>query len=64
MTGYTVHTGTTVKFSNGWDKIFSKGAKKKPAAAKSTGAKPAAKKMTAAKKSGKNQSSAKKRSGR
>ena len=59
MTGYTVHTGTTVKFSDGWDKIFSKGAKKKPAAAKS-----AAKKTSAAKKSGKKQSSAKKRSGR
>lgn len=59
MTGYTVHTGTTVKFSDGWDKIFSKGARKKPAAAKS-----AAKKTTAAKKSGKKQSSAKKRSGR
>jgi hypothetical protein len=36
MTGYTVHTGTTVKFSDGWDKIFSKGAKKKPAAKKGT----------------------------
>ncbi len=58
MTGYTVHTGTTVKFSDGWDKIFSKGAKKKPAAAKS-----AAKKTSAAKKPGKRQSSAKKRSG-
>ncbi len=59
MTGYTVHTGTTVKFSEGWDKIFSKGAKKKPASAKS-----ATKKMAAAKKSGKKPSSAKKRSGR
>jgi hypothetical protein len=30
MTGYTVHTGTTVKFSGGWDRIFSgKKAKKK-----------------------------------
>ena len=29
MTGYTVHTGTSVKFSEGWDRIFS-GAKKKP----------------------------------
>jgi hypothetical protein len=23
MTGYTVHTGSTDKFSNGWDQIFS-----------------------------------------
>lgn len=23
MTGYTVHTGSTVKFSGGWDRIFS-----------------------------------------
>jgi hypothetical protein len=22
MTGYTVHTGSTVKFSDGWDRIF------------------------------------------
>jgi len=55
MTGYTVHTGTTVKFSDGWDKIFSKGAKKK-----SPSAKPAAKKATSAKK----KSGTKKRGGR
>lgn len=30
MTGYTVHTGSTVKFSGGWDHIF-RG--KKPASA-------------------------------
>jgi hypothetical protein len=59
MTGYTVHTGTTVKFSDGWDKIFSKGAKKKPAAAKST-----AKKATAAKKATNKKTSAKKRGSR
>ncbi len=45
MTGYTVHTGSTVKFSGGWDRIFS-GSKPatggkakvpvKPAAAKAT----------------------------
>lgn len=23
MTGYTVHTGSTEKFSEGWDRIFS-----------------------------------------
>ena len=22
MTGYTVHSGTTIKFSEGWDQIF------------------------------------------
>ena len=22
MTGYTVHTGTTIKFSESWDRIF------------------------------------------
>jgi hypothetical protein len=59
MTGYTVHTGTTVKFSDGWDKIFSKGAKKNPAAAKST-----AKKATATKKATKKKSIVKKRGSR
>lgn len=23
MTGYTVHTGSSIKFSGGWDRIFS-----------------------------------------
>ena len=23
MTGYTVHTGSSIKFSSGWDRIFS-----------------------------------------
>ena len=22
MTGYTVHSGTTIKFSEGWDRVF------------------------------------------
>ena len=40
MTGYTVHTGSSLKFSNNWDQIFAKGSKKKSAAAKkSTGSK-------------------------
>jgi hypothetical protein len=38
MTGYTVHTGSTLKFSSGWDRIFgnAKGAapRKKTAAKK------------------------------
>ena len=38
MTGYTVHTGSSKKFSQGWDQIF-----KGQAAAKS--AQPAAKKQ-------------------
>jgi len=34
MTGYTVHTGSTAKFSGGWDHIFSGKKAAKPAAAK------------------------------
>jgi hypothetical protein len=47
MTGYTVHTGSTEKFAEGWDVIFRKGAaksKKKPAKAKK--ASPPAKKKS------------------
>lgn len=46
MTGYTVHTGTSKKFTEGWDTIFDKkkpnakaGGKKKSAKKKSTDAK-------------------------
>lgn len=35
MTGYTVHTGSTEKFSDGWDRIFS-GKKKSGGKKKST----------------------------
>ncbi len=28
MTGYTVHSGTTIKFSEGWDRVFQEGAAK------------------------------------
>jgi len=40
MTGYTVYTGSSEKFSEGWDKIFGQGKprQKKPAAPKSAGA--------------------------
>jgi hypothetical protein len=38
MTGYTVHTGSTVRFSEGWDNIFS-GAPAKKAVAKKSAAK-------------------------
>ncbi len=42
MTGYTVHTGSSEKFSQGWDQIF-QGQKKPPTKAE---AKPAAAKKT------------------
>ena len=29
MTGYTVHSGTTIKFSEGWDRVFQERAAKK-----------------------------------
>ena len=35
MTGYTVHTGSSLKFSTGWDEIFRK---QKPAAKKKASA--------------------------
>ncbi len=37
MTGYTVHTGSTEKFSDGWDRIFDDVSKsrKKPASGRS-----------------------------
>jgi hypothetical protein len=54
MTGYTVHTGSSIKFSDGWDNIFAKGAKKNPSAAKAdtkkTAKAPAKKAATAKKK--------------
>jgi len=45
MTGYTVHTGSTVKFSSSWDRIFSAATSKKSGtedtkAKKRTAAKP------------------------
>lgn len=43
MTGYTVHTGSSEKFSEGWDQIFKKNAKTTKAE-KSGPAKKAAKK--------------------
>lgn len=41
MTGYTVHTGSSEKFSGGWDKIFGQ---KQAGKAKSAQRKPAKKK--------------------
>ena len=47
MTGYTVHTGSTEDFSNGWDRIFGEKIVKKEKKQKK------AKKKTAAKKESK-----------
>ena len=41
MTGYTVHTGTTIKFSESWDRIFQEGAAKSAKTEKSPKKKPA-----------------------
>jgi hypothetical protein len=45
MTGYTVHTGTSKKFTEGWDNIFDS----KKSAGNKSGRKKAAKKPTSAK---------------
>lgn len=44
MTGYTVHTGSTQKFSTGWDHIFHGKTTAAPKAAKKAASKKAAKK--------------------
>jgi hypothetical protein len=36
MTGYTVHTGTSKKFTNGWDRIFDQAEDKKKTDTKQT----------------------------
>jgi hypothetical protein len=41
MTGYTVHTGSSEKFSSGWDHIFSGAGGKKKSNKASDGAKEA-----------------------
>lgn len=40
MTGYTVHTGTTIKFSESWDRIFQERTAKLAKTAKSPKKKP------------------------
>jgi hypothetical protein len=56
MTGYTVHTGSTEKFSEGWDRIFtSKARPSGKTASKSAGGK------AASAKSGKRGSTAKRK---
>jgi hypothetical protein len=42
MTGYTVHTGSTVKFSTGWDNIFSGSGTRQTITAKKKTAQPPA----------------------
>jgi hypothetical protein len=42
MTGYTVHTGSTTKYSTGWDSIFGGAGRQKSSGAKKTAAKPRA----------------------
>jgi hypothetical protein len=52
MTGYTVHTGSTEKFSNGWDRIFKDAARQTVKSKKKAGTKSpkAAKKKSGRKK--------------
>ena len=50
MTGYTVHTGSTVKFSDGWDNIFAGSTRKERTGGKKKSAKPRPKKTATAKK--------------
>jgi hypothetical protein len=63
MTGYTVHTGSTVQFSEHWDVIFAKSAAKKTAA-KKTAATKATTRKSAVKKSAPKKSTAKKSTGK
>ncbi len=50
MTGYTVHTGSSVKFSSGWDRIFEgSGSSRKAASGKGTGSSTAARLVKKAK---------------
>jgi hypothetical protein len=55
MTGYTVHTGSTVKFSDGWDNIFGGASGKKTRKLARKPKKAAPKKPTIAKKRAKAQ---------
>jgi len=56
MTGYTVHTGTSKKFTEGWDNIFEnkKSAGKKSGTKKKAAKKPATAKAKSAAKKKKN----------
>jgi len=67
MTGYTVHTGSTLKFAAGWDEIFGKnpqqGGGRKTAAARSRSGAKSASPKAAGKKKAPTKGAAKKRSG-
>ena len=53
MTGYTVHTGSTLKFSTSWDHIFhGAGSAKKPVSSGKAATKKVASKPIAAKNKG------------
>jgi len=57
MTGYTVHTGSNEKFTEGWDSIFSKGkAAKSAAKPRKSATKAVAKKSPGKAKAGKKKS--------
>ena len=46
MTGYTVHTGSTEKFTQGWDDVFGTGTEKKQSARRKKSVSKAVKKST------------------
>ncbi|MFQ5733851.1 MAG: hypothetical protein ACE5KM_18080 [Planctomycetaceae bacterium] len=50
MTGYTVHTGSTEKFSDGWDRIF-RGKSAKTSAGKKVGSSKSGKRAAVKRKS-------------
>lgn len=50
MTGYTVHTGTSLRFSEGWDRIF-EGQKTKKSSSTKTAKKPTKRTASSAAKS-------------
>lgn len=64
MTGYTVHTGTSEKFSAGWDHIFAAGKTKKAKKEAAASDKKAEKSKTAKASSEKKKSSKKVKHGK
>ena len=53
MTGYTVHSGTTIKFSEGWDRVFKEGTSKTKTPDKKATSRGAAKAKTRVKRAAK-----------
>jgi len=62
MTGYTVHTGSSEKFSQGWDQIFKSRAAGKSSSGKKSTPKKSAPKKSVSKKSAPKKSTGKKKS--